>query len=72
MENDFVQSPADHCVYTKQIGSKLVMMLIWRDDIIVAASDMELMRDTIVNQRTGYETLKPSKARAMLSQSMLN
>ena len=46
MENDFVQSPADHCVYTKQIGSKLVMMLIWRDDIIVAASDMELMRDT--------------------------
>ena len=43
MENDFVQSPGDHCVYTKQIGSKLV---IWVDDIIVAASDMELMHDT--------------------------
>ena len=45
VENDFVQNPVDHCAYSKQIGSKLIMMLIWVDDIIVAASDMALMSE---------------------------
>ena len=46
VKNDFVQSPVDNCVYTTQIGRNLIMMLIWVDDIIIAASDMVLMRET--------------------------
>ena len=33
---------------------------------------LHFIQQTIVNRGTGYETLKPSKARKMLSQSMLN
>ena len=45
LENDFVQSPVDNCVYTKEVGSGLVAMLVWVDDIIIAASDMVLMSE---------------------------
>ncbi|KAL9987803.1 hypothetical protein ACROYT_G002165 [Oculina patagonica] len=52
-ENDFVQSPVDNCVYTKQVGSGLVAMLVWVDDIIIAASDMVLLSKTkeMLNKR---------------------
>ena len=53
LENDFVQSPVDNCVYTKQVGSGLVAMLVWVDDIIIAASDMVLLSKTkeMLNKR---------------------
>ncbi|KAL9966545.1 hypothetical protein ACROYT_G024633 [Oculina patagonica] len=52
-ENDFVESPVDNCVYTKQVGSGLVAMLVWVDDIIIAASDMVLLSKTkeMLNKR---------------------
>lgn len=40
LENDFVQNFVDNCVYIKQDDSGLVAMLVWVDDIIIAASDM--------------------------------
>ena len=40
LENSFVQSPVDNCVYTKHVGSGFVAMLVWVDDIIIAASNI--------------------------------
>ena len=34
-----------HCVYTKQLESKMVVSLVWVEDIIVPASDMVLLSE---------------------------
>lgn len=36
-QNDFIQNPADHCVYSKQTGSEKIILIIWVDDLIVAS-----------------------------------
>jgi len=46
IENNFTQSSVDHCVYRKEVGEKKVFVLIWVDDIILAASDNEIMNET--------------------------
>lgn len=38
-DNGFIQNPADHCVYSKQTESERVILLIWVDDLIIAARD---------------------------------
>ena len=38
-ENDFVQNPADHCVYTRDKPHEKVILLVWVDDLIIAASN---------------------------------
>ena len=38
-ENGFVQNPADHCVYTKEKHNEKVILLVWVDDLIIAASN---------------------------------
>ena len=45
LENSFVQSLVNNCVYTKHVGSGLVAKLVWVDDIIIAASNMLLMSE---------------------------
>lgn len=44
-ENDFIQNPADHCVYSKQTGNEKIILLIWVDDHIIAASDNQTLRN---------------------------
>lgn len=34
-----------HCVYTKQLEGKMVILLVWVYDIIVPASDMVLLSE---------------------------
>jgi len=46
IENNFVQSDVDHCVYVKQSMNNMIVILIWVDDLIIAASDALLMCDT--------------------------
>lgn len=38
-ENGFVQNSADYCVYSKQNDKERVMLIIWVDDLIIAASN---------------------------------
>ena len=45
LDNQFVQSPVDNCMYTKQLRSKMVVILVWVEDIIIAVSDMVLMSE---------------------------
>ena len=51
--NQFIQSPVDNCVYTKQFRIKIIVMLVWVDGIIIAASDMVLMSK--VKQEISHE-----------------
>ena len=38
-ENGFVQNPVDHCAYTREKPKKKVILLVWVDDLIIAASN---------------------------------
>lgn len=40
-ENGFTQNPADHCVYNKQTATERIILIIWVDDLIIAASDSD-------------------------------
>jgi hypothetical protein len=42
-ENGFEQNPADNCVYTREKQHKKVILIIWVDDLIVAASDEDVL-----------------------------
>jgi len=44
-DNGFTQSSVDTCVYSKHIDNNVVIVLIWVDDIIVAASTDHLLCD---------------------------
>ena len=46
LENNFVQSNVDHCLYIKRNGGKIVVVLVWVDDLIIAASSDTLVRET--------------------------
>jgi len=46
IENSFTQRSVDHCVYRKDVGEKKVVISIWIDGIILAASDNEVMNET--------------------------
>lgn len=44
--NKFAQSPTDHCVYIRQVDKDIVMIIVWVDDLIIAASDESLLNET--------------------------
>ena len=46
VENNFVQSPTDNCVYTKHEGDNMVVTVVWVDGLIVGANDPELLSET--------------------------
>lgn len=45
LENDFVQSSVDHCVYINQGENDMTVILVWVDDLIIAASSEKLLSD---------------------------
>ena len=59
LENNFVQSTINQCVYMKEVGSRMVFMLIWVDVIIIAASESEIMIETkqVLQQRCKMKDL---------------
>ena len=45
-ENYFTQNQADHCVYTRETEHEKVIVIIWVDDLLIAASNEEAMKVT--------------------------
>jgi len=45
VENEFVQSQTDNCIYTKLTEKEKVILLVWVDDIVVAASNEKCAND---------------------------
>ncbi len=43
--NLFTQNPADHCVYTRETKGQKVIIVIWVDDLVIAASDDNVLRN---------------------------
>ena len=41
----FVRSEIDHCIYFKRSEDSIVYILIWEDDLIIAASDVTIMNN---------------------------
>lgn len=44
MKNDFVQNAADHCVYARERQNDKVIIIIWVDDLIIAANDENALK----------------------------
>lgn len=52
-QNNFERNKSDHCVYRKQIENDTIIVIIWVDDLIIAASNDELLnrfKDTMKAQ----------------------
>ena len=45
INDDFIQNPADHCVYTKEKHDEKVMLIVWVDDLIIAASNQSVLNN---------------------------
>ena len=45
-ENNFIQNDVDNCVYVKQIDDKMIVIVIWVDDLIIRASNDLLLCET--------------------------
>ena len=45
-ENGFAQSKVDVCLYFLSNGSAIIFVLVWVDDIVVAASTIDLLNKT--------------------------
>ena len=43
-DDNFTQNPADHCVYAKESKGEKVMIAIWVDDLIIAASNTKSLQ----------------------------
>lgn len=60
-ELEFVQCTADPCLYTKKVGEKKILLTLFVDDGLVAASDKELADEFISNLRRKLKiTTKPA------------
>ncbi|RUS70255.1 hypothetical protein EGW08_021985 [Elysia chlorotica] len=46
IENDFQQSQSDHCVYTKSTEDETIIILVWVDDLIIAANSVDVLSRT--------------------------
>lgn len=56
-ENIFVQNPADNCVYKRETENGKVIILIWVDDLVIAASDERALK-TVKEMLTGKFHMK--------------
>ena len=45
LQNDFVQSQVDNCLYVRQNEAGMIIILVWVDDLIIAANDQQSMTD---------------------------
>lgn len=45
LESEFVQSQTDNCIYTKMSDNEKVILLVWVDDIVVAASNEQCLKE---------------------------
>lgn len=57
IDNDFIQNEADYCVYFKENGNEKVIIIIWVDDLIIAATDEEVMKN-VKNMLAARFTMK--------------
>lgn len=62
-ENGFVQNDADHCVYSSESKNGKVILLVWVDDLIIAASNNTLLSDVkeMLKRRFKMKDLGPLK-----------
>lgn len=44
-ENGFTQNPADNCVYTKEKPNEKVILIVWVDDLIIAANNESVLKN---------------------------
>uniref|UniRef100_A0A2N9GYL9 Reverse transcriptase Ty1/copia-type domain-containing protein n=1 Tax=Fagus sylvatica TaxID=28930 RepID=A0A2N9GYL9_FAGSY len=46
MDSGFKENPVDHCIYLKITRSKIIFLVLYVDDILLASNDLGLLRET--------------------------
>lgn len=62
-ENGFVQNDADQCVYSREFENEKVILLVWVDDLIIAANNNTLLSDVkeMLKRRFKMKDMGPLK-----------
>ena len=62
-ENGFVQNDADHCVYSRESEKEKVILLVWVDDLLIAASNNTSLNDVkeMLKRRFKMKDMGPLK-----------
>ena len=50
----FIRNPADHCVYKKQVGDKIIIVVVWVDDLVIASDSMKLMEEFKTSMKSQF------------------
>jgi hypothetical protein len=50
----FIRNPADHCVYKKQVGDKIIIVVVWVDDLVIASNSMKLMEEFKTSMKSQF------------------
>lgn len=51
----FTQSPLDYSLFIKQFAGKIVIILVYVDDLLITGDDMEMIQDTKINLHSHYK-----------------
>ena len=54
ISDGFVRNPVDHCVYQKQTGEDIIIVVIWVDDLIIASSNTDKISQFKENMKSKF------------------
>ncbi|CAB4024008.1 Hypothetical predicted protein, partial [Paramuricea clavata] len=54
ISDGFVRNPVDHCVYQKQTGGDIVIVVIWVDDLIIASNNTDKISQFKENMKSKF------------------
>ncbi len=50
----FIRNPTDHCVYKKQVGDKIIIVVVWVDDLVIASDSIKLMEEFKTSMKSQF------------------
>ena len=54
INDGFVRNPVDHCVYRKQIGDDLMVVVVWVDDLLLASNSTNMINQFKENMKCKF------------------
>jgi hypothetical protein len=57
ISDGFVRNPVDHCVYQKQTGEDIIIVVIWVDNLIIASSNTDKISQFKENMKSKFRMM---------------
>ena len=49
-----IRNPVDHCVYQKQTGEDIIIVVVWVDDLIIASNNTDKISQFKENMKSKF------------------